>query len=281
VNFTGAEADYMKSKDMDQAQRDLVYSIDNGDYPRWTMYIQVMTEQEAETFEFNPFDLTKIWPHSRFPLHEVGVMELNENPANYFAEIEQSAFAPAHVVDGISYSPDKMLQGRLLSYPDAHRYRLGANYEQIPVNRCPFAVNNYQRDGAMRVDGNGGSSPNYFPNSFDEIYVDESSKEPAWDLNESIAAWYDRNAPGENDHYTQPGWLFSRVMSEQDKTNTVTNIVNAMKGITGPKKDIIINRQLCHFYRCSPELGGRVADGLGVNVEAVLEEMGRHAAVMA
>ena len=138
-----------------------------------------MTEEQAKTYRWNPFDLTKVWTHKDFPLIEVGVMELNENPKNYFAEVEQSAFAPAHVVDGISYSPDKMLQGRILSYPDAHRYRLGGNYEQIPVNKCPYAVNNYERDGQMRVDGNGGKSPNYFPNSFDDIEADESYKQPS------------------------------------------------------------------------------------------------------
>ena len=146
--------------------------------PRWALKIQIMTDEQAQSFRWNPFDLTKIWPHGEFPLIDVGIMELNEIPANYFADVEQAAFAPAHVVDGIGYSPDKMLQGRLLSYPDAHRYRLGVNYEQLPVNRCPFAVANYQRDGFMRVDGNGGSSPNYWPNSFDDMAIDQSYKEP-------------------------------------------------------------------------------------------------------
>lgn len=138
-----------------------------------------MTPDQAEKFKYNPFDLTKVWPHSEFPLIDVGTLELNQLPRNYFADIEQSAFAPAHVVDGVGYSFDKMLQGRLLSYPDAHRYRLGANYEQIPVNRCPYMVANYQRDGKMAINGNGEDSPNYFPNSFDDIYVDEAYKEPA------------------------------------------------------------------------------------------------------
>src|SRR5579872_4570447 len=135
-----------------------------------------MTADQAKSFHWNPFDVTKVWSHKEFPLIDVGIMELNEIPENYFRDVEQSAFAPAAVVNGIGYSPDKMLQGRLLSYPDAHRYRLGANYEQIPVNRCPFAVNNYERDGFMRVDGNGGGNPNYFPNSFDNIKPDESYK---------------------------------------------------------------------------------------------------------
>ncbi len=265
-NFTDAEAADMKSKDLDFAQRDLFENIENGNYPKWHMKIQVMTEAEAKSYHINPFDLSKVWPHGDYPLIDVGTIELNRNPDNYFQDVEQSAFAPAHVIDGIGYSPDKMLQGRLLSYPDAHRYRLGANFEQIPVNRCPFAVNNYQRDGAMRVDGNGGSKPNYFPNSFDNIEVDESYKEPAWELDSHTADWYDRNAEGENDHYTQPGNLF-RLMDEQNKQNTISNIVGAMSGITGPKRDEIINRQLCHWFRADVNLGMGVAKGLGVNID--------------
>ena len=263
-NFTGAEANEMRGIDPDHAQRDLVEAIGNKDFPTWAMKIQVMTETEAKDFPFNPFDLTKVWPQGDFPLIEVGTIELNQIPSNYFAEVEQSAFAPAHVVDGISYSPDRMLQGRLLSYPDAQRYRLGSNYEQIPVNRCPFAVNNYQRDGLMAVNGNGEDSPNYFPNSFDDIVADESYKEPAMELDSTIAGWYDRNAEGENDHYTQPGILFRKVMTDQERKNTVANIVGAMSGISGPKRDVIINRQLCHFFRADIGLGMAVAQGLGV-----------------
>src|SRR5580698_6922255 len=176
-NFTNDDAAKMKGVDPDFAQRDLLEAIDKGEFPKWNVKIQVMTLDEAKTYKFNPFDLTKVWSHKDFPLIDLGVLELNENPKNYFAEVEQSAFAPAHVVDGIGYSPDKMLQGRLLSYPDAHRYRLGVNYEQIPVNKCPYAVNNYERDGHMAVNGNGEDAPNYFPNSFDEIYPDSNYKE--------------------------------------------------------------------------------------------------------
>jgi catalase len=265
-NFTDAEAADMKSKDLDFAQRDLFEHIEGGNYPKWSMKIQVMPEAEAKTYHINPFDLTKVWPHADYPLIDVGEIELNRNPDNYFAEVEQAAFAPAHVVDGIGYSPDKMLQGRLLSYPDAHRYRLGANYEQIPVNRCPFAVNNYQRDGQMRIDGNGGSSPNYFPNSFDTIEVDNTYKEPAWQLGDVTADWYNRNAPGENDHYTQPGNLF-RLMDAEAKKNTINNIIGAMSGIAGPKREDIINRQLCHWFRADISLGMAIAQGLQVNID--------------
>jgi catalase len=272
-NFNNEEATEMKGKDPDFAQRDLVEAIDKKDFPKWALKIQVMTEEQAQKFEFNPFDLTKVWYHKDFPLIDVGILELNQIPKNYFADVEQSAFAPAHVVDGISYSHDKMLQGRLLSYPDAHRYRLGANYEQIPVNKCPYMVSNYQRDGRMRVDGNGEDAPNYWPNSFDEIYTDESYKEPAMQLENTSADWYDRNSPGESDHYTQPGLLYRKAMNDYDRHNLVSNIVGAMSGIDGPKKDVIIHRQLCHFFRADIKLGMAVAKGLSVDVDAVMNEL--------
>lgn len=269
-NFTNDEAVKMKGEDADFAQRDLLTAIDKGDFPKWTLKVQIMSEDEAKIYKWNPFDLTKTWSQKDFPLIEVGVMELNQNAQNFFAEVEQAAFAPAHVVDGISYSPDKMLQGRILSYPDAHRYRLGANYEQIPVNKCPFAINNYQRDGAMRVDGNGEKSPNYFPNSFDNIKADASYKQPSWTLDSMVADWYDRNAEGENDHYTQPGIFWREVLSDIDRRNLVSNIAGAMKGIDGPKKNEIINRQLCHFFRADIGLGMSVAHALGVNPEQAM-----------
>ncbi|MFP9117519.1 catalase [Flavobacterium sp. RNTU_13] len=272
-NFTDAEAAEMRSKDLDFSQRDLFENIQNGNFPKWHMKVQIMPEAESKTYHINPFDLTKVWPHADYPLIDVGVIELNRNPDNYFQDVEQAAFAPAHVVDGIGYSPDKMLQGRLLSYPDAHRYRLGANYEQIPVNRCPFAVRNYQRDGQMRIDGNGGSNPNYFPNSFDNVVADQSYKEPAWELDSLVADWYDRNAEGENDHYTQPGNLF-RLMDDEAKKNTINNIVGAMSGITGPKRSEIINRQLCHWFRADISLGLGIAQGLQVQIDPAM--MGAH-----
>lgn len=274
-NFTNDEATEVKGKDPDWAQRDLLEAIERKEFPKWALKVQIMPEAEAKDYKWNPFDLSKVWSHKDYPLIDVGVMELNEMPDNYFAHVEQSAFAPAHIVDGVSYSPDKMLQGRLLSYPDAHRYRLGANYEQIPVNRCPFAVNNYQRDGAMRMDGNGGSNPNYWPNSFDNIATDESYKESGFELDSITADWYDRNAPGDDDHFTQPGDLF-RLMDDQNQKNTINNIVGAMSGITGPKKDEIINRQLCHFFRADSGLGMAVANGLGVNVEKLMDKIPAH-----
>lgn len=266
-NFTDSEAARMKGMDADWAQRDLVDAIDNGDFPKWDLKIQVMTEEQTKTFRWNPFDVTKIWPQGEFPLIDVGVLELNKIPDNFFAEVEQAAFAPAHVVDGIGYSPDKMLQGRLLSYPDAQRYRLGANYEQLPVNRCPYATNNYQRDGSMRLDGNGGGAPNYFPNSFDDIEADQSYKEPAQTMDSLVADWFDRNGEGDSDHYTQAGDLFRKVFTDEERTTQVNNFLGSLKNVSGPKRELILNRQLCHFFRADPELGARIAQGLGIQID--------------
>jgi catalase len=266
-NFTDSEAGRMKGMDADWAQRDLVDAIDNGDFPKWDLKIQVMTEEQTKTFRWNPFDVTKIWPQGEFPLIDVGVLELNKIPDNFFAEVEQAAFAPAHVVDGIGYSPDKMLQGRLLSYPDAQRYRLGANYEQLPVNRCPYATNNYQRDGSMRLDGNGGGAPNYFPNSFDDIEADQRYKEPAQTMDSLVADWFDRNGEGDNDHYTQAGDLFRKVFTDEERTTQVNNFLGSLKNVSGPKRELILNRQLCHFFRADPELGARIAQGLGIQID--------------
>ncbi len=262
--LTAAEAEKLKSRDPDYAQRDLVESIEKGDFPKWALKIQIMTEEQAAGFKWNPFDVTKVWPHSEFPLIDAGVMELNEVPANYHADVEQSAFAPSHTVDGIGLSPDRLLQGRIFAYPDAHRYRLGANYEQIPVNRPVSPVHHHQRDGAMNVDGNGGDSPNYFPNSFDEIEADKGYKEPPLKLDSDVADTWDRNE-NDDDFYTQPGILFRNVMSEEERKNTIDNIVGAMSGITGQKREEIIRRQLNHFHKADAELAQKVAKGLKFN----------------
>src|SRR5690625_384378 len=172
-NLTDAEAQELVGRDRESSQRDLFESIENGDFSRWKMYVQIMPEHEAGSYHLNPFDLTKVWPKGDYPLIEVGVLELNRNPDNFFAEVEQAAFTPANVVPGISFSPDRMLQARLFSYGDAQRYRLGVNHYQIPVNtpKCPFF--NYHRDGQMRVDGNEGSTIHYFPNSYHQWEEDK------------------------------------------------------------------------------------------------------------
>ncbi len=275
--FTDAEATELKGKDPDYAQRDLVNAIERGDFPRYALKIQLMDLEQAKTFKWNPFDLTKVWPHSEFPLIDVGEIELNEIPENYFQDVEQAAFAPANLVDGIGFSPDKMLQGRILAYPDAHRYRIGANYDALPVNKCPYATNNYHRDGAMRFDGNGGSTPNYYPNSFDGMQEDESRKGQPYELESNVVAYFDRNDSASNrnedDHFTQPGILFDTVMNNQEQQNTISNIVGAMRDIAGSKKDEIINRQLCHWFRASAQLGMGIAKGLGVDVDEIMKDL--------
>ena len=165
-NLTNAEAAEIIARDRESNQRDLFTAIENGDFPKWKLMVQIMPEADAKTYRFDPFDLTKVWPHGDYPLMDVGVMELNRNPEIYFADVEQAAFNPANVVPGIGFSPDRMLQGRLFSYGDAQRYRLGVNHYQIPVNepKCPY--HNFHRDGAMRVDGNEGSTIHYEPNSY-------------------------------------------------------------------------------------------------------------------
>ena len=261
--LTGPQADELRGKDPDYSQRDLVEAINRKDFPKWTLKIQVMTEAQAKKFKWNPFDLTKVWPHKEFPLIEAGVMELNEIPANYFADVEQAAFAPSNTIPGIGLSPDKMLQGRILAYPDAHRYRLGANYEQLPVNRPVVPVHNHQRDGFMALNGNGGSAPNYFPNSFDDIEADKEYKEPPMSLESDVADTWDRNK-NDNDHYSQAGALFRKVMTDKERANTVANFVGALKGVSGPKKKEILMRQLEHFHKADRELAQMVAKGLGI-----------------
>ena len=266
-NFTNEEATKMKGENPDFAQEDLVHAIEAGDFPKWTLYIQTMTEEQAKDFRWNPFDVTKVWPHSEFPLIEVGEMELNKIPVNYFAHVEQSAFSPSHLVDGISFSPDKMLQGRLFSYPDAHRYRLGVNSHLLEVNRCPFAVNNYQRDGFMADSSSYKDRPNYYPNSFDNVNPDAAYKNFEYELDSNHVANFNRNE-NDDDHYTQPGLLYTKAMNADDRNALINNIIASMSGISGPHRDLIINRQLCHFFRANIELGMRVAQGLQINIDA-------------
>ncbi|WP_345243817.1 catalase [Pontibacillus salipaludis] len=242
----------------DYKTEDLFTSIEEGDHPSWTMYVQIMPLEDAETYDIDPFDVTKVWPHDDYPLIEVGKMVLNRNPKNYFTDIEQAAFSPGNFVPGIDVSPDKMLQGRLFAYADAHRYRLGANYETLPVNRPKVEVNNYQRDGAMRFDDNGGGSKNYEPNSYDGPVEDPSVKQATY----SISGLADSTPYDHDDHYTQPGNLY-RLMSEDEKQRLVSNIVGSMKEV---RKEEIQLRQIEHFYKADPDYGERVAQALGLKV---------------
>jgi len=204
----------------------------------------VMPEREAEKTPYNPFDLTKVWPHGDYPLIEVGVLELNRNPANYFAEVEQAAFSPANVVPGIGHSPDKMLQFRIVSYADAHRYRLGVNYESLLVNRPRVPVDNYHRDGAMRFDENGGGSVNYEPNSFGGPVEDRRFKEPPLRIS-GDADRYDHRE--DDDDYTQAGNLY-RLMTDAERASLHVAIAGAMQGV--PTE--IVERQITHFAKADP-----------------------------
>ncbi len=224
-NLTDEEAAKVISMCRESHQRDLYESIEKGDFPKWTMYIQVMPEDEAATCPYNPFDLTKVWYHRDYPLIEVGELELNRNPENYFAEVEQSAFNPAAIVPGIGFSPDKMLQGRLFSYHDAQLYRLGVNHHLIPVNtsRCPF--HSYHRDGSMRVDGNHGSTLAYEPNSYGEWQEQPKYAEPPLKIKGDADHWNFHE--DDDDYYTQPGLLF-RLMNAKQKKDLFENTARSV-----------------------------------------------------
>ncbi len=256
------EAEAVIGKCRESHQRDLYDSIEKGDFPKWDMKIQVVPEKEAANFKFNPFDLTKVWPHKEYPLIDVGYFELNKNPENYFAEVEQAAFNPASIVPGIGFSPDKMLQGRLFSYGDAQRYRLGVNHHLIPVNkpRCPF--HSYHRDGAMRVDGNHGSTLGYEPNSYGEWQQQPEFKEPPLELQGAADHWNFRE--DDDDYYTQPGNLF-RAMSQSQKQVLFDNTGRAM----GDAPEEIKIRHIGNCYKADPAYGEGVAKALGIPMSKV------------
>ena len=254
--ITGEESAKLIGQDRESHQRDLFNAIENKKFPKWNVKIQIMTEEQALKTSYNPFDLTKVWPHSEFPLIDVGVMELNRNPENYFAEVEQAAFSPANVVPGIGHSPDKMLQFRIVSYADAHRYRLGVNYESLPVNKPRVEANTYYRDGKLRFDGNEGRAVNYEPNSFDGPVEDHKYMEPPLKL-DGDADRYDHREG--NDDYTQAGNLY-RLMPADEKKRLHKAIAGAMEGV--PKN--IIERQLKHFEKADPAYAKGIRKELGM-----------------
>ncbi len=258
-NFTAEEAETMKGKDPDYAQRDLFDSIAKGDFPKWRVAVQIMPEKEAETYRINPFDLTKVWPHKDYPLIEVGELVLDRNPENYFAEVEQAAFDPKNIVPGMGFSPDKMLQGRLISYPDAHRYRIGVNYDTLPVNKPQCPVMHYSRDGSMVFDGNFGSAPNYEPNSFHGPTETPEYRERPRPITGSVDR-FDHHVG--NDDYTQAGNLF-RLMKPDAQKRLIGNIVGSLGN--APKH--IQEKQVGHFLKADPAYGRGVAEGLGLKVE--------------
>lgn len=259
-NLTDAEAEAIIAKDRESHQRDLYESIERGEFPRWKMFIQVMTENQAKKMPYNPFDLTKVWYHKDFPLIEVGYFELNRNPENYFAEVEQSAFNPANVVPGIGFSPDKMLQGRLFSYGDAQRYRLGVNHHQIPVNAPHCPVNSYHRDGQMRVNNNAGSTIGYEPNSYGEWQEQPDFREPPLKLSGAADHWNFRE--DDDDYYTQPGKLF-RLMSPRQQKVLFENTARAM----GDSPKEVKVRHIKNCLKADPAYGKGVADALGISLD--------------
>jgi len=258
-NFTDAEAKEVAKSDGDFHLRDLREAIDRTEFPSWTLHVQVMPYEEAANYRFNPFDLTKVWPHGDYPLIEVGRMTLDRNPDNYFAQIEQAAFEPSNMVPGIGPSPDKMLLGRMFSYPDAHRYRIGTNYLQLPVNRPKSPVHSYNRDGAMRFDNPG--DPVYAPNSFGGPAADPArAGEPAsWETSgEFVRSAYSLHA--EDDDFSQPGALYRDVLSEGERANLASNIIgHASDGVTPGMQDRVVE----YWRQVDPELGAQVAKGLG------------------
>lgn len=263
-NLTNEEAIQLIGRDRESHQRDLFDAIERKEFPKWKLMIQVMPEAEAWNYRFDPFDLTKVWPKGDYPLIEVGEMELNRNPDNYFADVEQAAFNPANVVPGMGFSPDRMLQGRLFSYGDAQRYRLGVNHYQIPVNKpkCPF--HNFSRDGAMRVDGNEGDTLHYEPNSYGQWAESKEHVEPPVPLGDGgLGAHYDHRV--DEDYYTQPGNLF-RLMSRAQQHVLFTNTAAEVGGA----EQFIQERHILNCYRADPAYGKGVADALGLDIDSIV-----------
>lgn len=253
-NLMDDEAALLIGQDRESSQRDLFDAIEQGNFPRWKFFVQIMPEDEASQTPYNPFDLTKVWPHADYPLIEVGEFELNRNPDNYFAEVEQVAMSPANVVPGIGFSPDRMLQGRLFSYGDAHRYRLGVNHHQIPVNapKCPF--HNYHRDGAMRVDGNSGNGATYEPNSFNVFQEQPDYSEPPLSLEGAADHWNHRE---DEDYFTQPRALFN-LIGEEEHQRMFKRIAGDLIQIP----EFIQQRQIALFHQVDPAYGAGVEQAL-------------------
>ena len=250
-NLSDAEAAALIGVDRESSQRDLFDAIERKEFPRWKLAVQIMPEAEASKVPYHPFDLTKIWPHKDYPLIDVGILELNRNPENYHAEVEQSAFSPANVVPGVGFSPDKMLQSRLFSYGDAARYRLGVNHHQIPVNapKCPF--HNYHRDGAMRILPNEGGSTPYEPNSRGEWLESPQYKEPPLSLEGAADHW---NHRVDTDYYSQPGALF-RLMTAEKKQLLFENTARAIHGVS----KAVQQRHIDNCTQADPAYGAGVA----------------------
>ncbi|MFS4469862.1 catalase [Chryseobacterium sp. T20] len=265
-NLTNEEASVIIGSDRESNQKDLYENIEAGNFPKWKLFIQVMKEEDADSYHINPFDLTKVWPHGDYPLIPVGEFILNRNPSNYFAEVEQAAFNPAAIVPGIGFSPDKMLQGRLFSYGDAQRYRLGVNHHQIPVNspKCPY--HSYHRDGAMRIDGNYQDTTSYEPNSFNQWKDQPDFSEPPLKITGDAGHWNHRE---DDDYYSQPGNLF-KLMTDKQKQALFHNTAASI----GQADQFIQIRHIRNCYKADPEYGKGVASALNLPMKIVQEYEG-------
>lgn len=255
-NLSAQVAQEIDGSNPDHHTEDLFNAIDSGDFPTWKLFVQIMPLEDAPTYRFNPFDVTKVWSQKDYPLIEVGEMTLDRNPNNYFAEVEQVTFTPGNIVPGIDFSPDKLLQGRLFAYGDAHRHRVGANSQLLPINRPKHESQNYQRDGAMRLDGNGGSSVYYEPNSLNGPVESSEAKPTSVEVTGTTGS-----VPyNDEDHYTQAGDLY-RLLSSDEQDRLIANIVSSMTPVTdqGIKK-----RQIQHFLKADQDYGKRVAQGLNI-----------------
>ncbi len=262
--LTDEEAAKVIAHNRESNQQDLFEAIDRKDYPKWELSIQIMPEKDAQKMPYNPFDLTKVWYKSDYPLIKVGILELNRNPENYFQDVEQAAFNPANIVPGIGFSPDKMLQGRLFAYGDAQRYRLGVNHHQIPVNAAKVPVNSNHRDGAMRLDGNYGGRIHYFPNSFEEWQDSKELHEPPLETSGTIANWdFDKD---DFDYYTQPGKLF-RLMPKDEQQRLFENTARNMEGVP----EFIKIRHIKHCFLADKAYGTGVAKAMNISLDVIKE----------
>jgi len=255
-HYTNDEAAKVIGESRESYQEALFGAIENGEFPKWRVMVQIMPELEAEKTPYNPFDLTKVWPHNDYPLIEVGEIELNRNPDNYFAEIEQAAFSPSNIVPGVGFSPDKVLQARIFSYADAHRYRLGTHYEALPVNAPKCPVHHYHKDGAMRFFQNDAGNPDlyYEPNSFGGPTEDPSFREPPLRISGDADRYNHRIG---SDDYAQPRALFE-IFDDEQKQRLFSNIAGAMQGVP----ENIIERQMVHFEKIDPAYAKGIMEAL-------------------
>ncbi|MEG0873461.1 MAG: catalase [Clostridia bacterium] len=261
-NLDARTAEVLSGNDPDSAVRDLYESIQRGKYPSWKFYVQIMTKDEAKKYKFDPFDVTKVWYHKDFPLISLGNMVLNKNPDNFFTDVEQAAFSPSHFVKGIDASPDKLLQGRLMAYPDAHRYRIGTNANELEINKSKSDIYTYQKDGQMASTAQGNTKLNYFPNTYENIQTNKSYKIPDIKVDGFIAR---HEYPLKDIDFEQPGQLYRRVMSDMQKSILVTNLTNSLK--LADKK--LQYRTVALFYKTDTNLGQRLSNNLSLNLSNV------------